>query len=275
MVHPSFFPYGNPAQRNYPMYTTNQTLRPPSPYQPNMYRPYPIANTGFPQATGQKPRKKGGGLLQNLKNTLTGGNKQNNNETYYPAPGMPPYGMRGPGMMAGGPPRMAPVPRGPRGAAASRGSVNVAEESVVAENLGGVEAGDGIGAGPEVAGVAATEAAAATGAAGLFGGGFAKLEQYMNTADQLYNTYQKYSPMVKQISPMFQNIPAMYKLYKGFQSMPDANPGGGATARAASGGTSGGASNLNTGNTGSSSTGGQNFIQTPRASRPRIFQPPF
>ncbi|MHA6259475.1 VrrA/YqfQ family protein [Sporosarcina sp. CAU 1771] len=54
-----------------------------------------------------------------------------------------------------------------------------------------------------------------------------KLESYMQTANNFLNTAQQFAPVVQQFAPMVQNLPAMWKLYKGFQSMPDANPPGG------------------------------------------------
>ena len=41
------------------------------------------------------------------------------------------------------------------------------------------------------------------------------------------NTAQQFAPVVQQFAPMVQNLPAMWRLYKGFQSLPSA---GGAAA---------------------------------------------
>lgn len=59
-----------------------------------------------------------------------------------------------------------------------------------------------------------------------------KMEAYMQTANRFLNTAQQFAPMVQQFAPMVQNLPAMWKLYKGFQSLPPA--GGAATTNAAS-----------------------------------------
>ncbi|MBO0586519.1 VrrA/YqfQ family protein [Sporosarcina sp. E16_8] len=47
-----------------------------------------------------------------------------------------------------------------------------------------------------------------------------KMESYMQTANQFLNTAQQFAPMVQQFAPMVQNLPAMWRLYKGFQSLP-------------------------------------------------------
>ena len=44
----------------------------------------------------------------------------------------------------------------------------------------------------------------------------------MQTANQFLNTAQQFAPMVQQFAPMVQNLPAMWRLYKGFQSLPAA-----------------------------------------------------
>lgn len=80
-----------------------------------------------------------------------------------------------------------------------------------------------------------------------------KIDSYMQTANNFLNTAQQFAPVVQQFAPMVQNLPAMWKLYKGFQSLPDANPTGGSVASAASQSTA------------------RNTASTP--SVPRIFQP--
>ena len=47
-----------------------------------------------------------------------------------------------------------------------------------------------------------------------------KMESYMQTANQFLNTAQQFAPVVQQFAPMVQNLPAMWRLYKGFQSLP-------------------------------------------------------
>ena len=44
----------------------------------------------------------------------------------------------------------------------------------------------------------------------------------MQTANRFLNTAQQFAPVVQQFAPMMQNLPAMWKLYKGFQSIPSA-----------------------------------------------------
>ncbi len=78
--------------------------------------------------------------------------------------------------------------------------------------------------------------------------GSSRMETYMQTANRFLNTAQQYAPVVQQFAPMMQNLPAMWKLYKGFQSLP----------------TSGAASSATQSSIASSSG----------ISIPRIFQPP-
>lgn len=96
------------------------------------------------------------------------------------------------------------------------------------------------------------------------GQGPSKLETYMQTADRFLNTAQQYAPLVQQFAPMINNLPAMWRLYKGFQSMPSA--GGSASAgQAASNAAQSAASSA--ARSATQATG-------PRPSVPRIFQPP-
>jgi len=91
-----------------------------------------------------------------------------------------------------------------------------------------------------------------------------KTMSYLQTADKLLNTAQQITPMVRQYAPMFQNVPALWKLYKGFQSMPNV-PAAGVNAATTASNASSAASVARTA-TSAVSTG---------ASLPRIFQPPF
>ena len=88
--------------------------------------------------------------------------------------------------------------------------------------------------------------------------GSSKMEAYMQTANRFLNTAQQYAPVVQQFAPMMQNLPAMWKLYKGFQSLPST------TATAATAGRSAAAA---TAQTAARSV-------SPGLSIPRIFQPP-
>jgi hypothetical protein len=97
------------------------------------------------------------------------------------------------------------------------------------------------------------------------GQGPSKIDGYMDTVNRLINTAQQYAPVVQQFAPMMRNLPAMWKLYKGFQSMPSAGEGAGA---AAAGGAARGASRAVPRTT-------EAFTPPagPRPSVPRIFQP--
>lgn len=89
-----------------------------------------------------------------------------------------------------------------------------------------------------------------------------KTMSYLQTADKFLNTAQQLTPMVRQFAPMIQNVPALLKLYRGFQSVPAATTAaaaGNVTASAAS-------SAARAASTATSVTNG--------ASIPRIFQPP-
>lgn len=95
------------------------------------------------------------------------------------------------------------------------------------------------------------------------GGGMqnnSRMEAYMQTANRFLNTAQQFAPLVQQFAPMVQNLPAMWRLYKGFQSLPSAEGGGVANtaSRAAAANAASTTSNTAPGN-----------------SVPRIFQPPF
>ncbi|MDW0108964.1 VrrA/YqfQ family protein [Sporosarcina aquimarina] len=81
-----------------------------------------------------------------------------------------------------------------------------------------------------------------------------KPEMYMETANRLISTVQQYAPIVQQFAPMIQNIPAMWKLYRGFQSLPDAGAAGSVAASAAQSAPAAAA--------------------VPRPSIPKVFQPP-
>ncbi len=95
--------------------------------------------------------------------------------------------------------------------------------------------------------------------------GPSKLDNYMQTADRFLTTAQQFAPLIQQFAPMISNLPSMWRLYKGFQSMPDRSPTGE--------------------NTRSTTATAQNFSRprstsqgfeptTPRPSMPKIFQPP-
>ena len=92
-----------------------------------------------------------------------------------------------------------------------------------------------------------------------------KIDGYMQTANRLINTAQQYAPVVNQFAPMMRNLPAMWRLYKGFQSIPSSGEGLGS---AVAGGAASGASRA-------ASRTAEAFTPPsgPRPSVPRIFQP--
>ena len=52
------------------------------------------------------------------------------------------------------------------------------------------------------------------------GGGSPKLQSFMDTANRFLATAQSFQPLVQQATPMFRNLPALWRLYKGFQGLP-------------------------------------------------------
>jgi len=52
------------------------------------------------------------------------------------------------------------------------------------------------------------------------GGATPKLQSFMDTANRFLATAQSFQPLVQQATPMFRNLPALWRLYKGFQGLP-------------------------------------------------------
>ena len=52
------------------------------------------------------------------------------------------------------------------------------------------------------------------------GGASPKLQSFMDTANRFLATAQSFQPLMQQATPMFRNLPALWKLYKGFQGLP-------------------------------------------------------
>ncbi|QCR32905.1 VrrA/YqfQ family protein [Lysinibacillus sp. SGAir0095] len=52
------------------------------------------------------------------------------------------------------------------------------------------------------------------------GGATPKLQTFMDTANRFLSTAQSFQPFVQQATPMFRNLPALWRLYKGFQGLP-------------------------------------------------------
>jgi hypothetical protein len=83
-----------------------------------------------------------------------------------------------------------------------------------------------------------------------------RMDSYLQTANRFLNTAQQFAPIVQQFAPMVQNLPAMWKLYKGFQSLPSTQNAGTNTA----------------GQVANARQSAANTSTQPTA--PRIFQPP-
>jgi hypothetical protein len=88
---------------------------------------------------------------------------------------------------------------------------------------------------------------------------------YLQTADKFLSTAQQLTPMVRQYAPMLQNVPALWKLYRGFQSAPNATAAATNASAAGPPSISGAARAAASATTNANPTG---------ASLPRIFQPP-
>lgn len=55
-------------------------------------------------------------------------------------------------------------------------------------------------------------------------GGAPKLEGILAGANSLFTNAQKFTPYFQQAAPMFKNLPALWRLYKGFKGTPDDDP---------------------------------------------------
>lgn len=85
--------------------------------------------------------------------------------------------------------------------------------------------------GPGIPSAAANVAAGAAEAAGVAGAAAGassilapgRIEQFLQSTGQFMKTAQTYAPYVQQAVPMFKNIPALFRLYKGFQNAPNTN----------------------------------------------------
>lgn len=53
-------------------------------------------------------------------------------------------------------------------------------------------------------------------------GAMPKLESFMETANRFLSTAQSFQPYIAQATPLFRNLPALWRIYKGFKSAPDA-----------------------------------------------------
>ena len=48
-----------------------------------------------------------------------------------------------------------------------------------------------------------------------------KLEGFLSGANSLFNNAQKFTPYIQQAAPMFKNLPALWRLYRGFKDTSD------------------------------------------------------
>lgn len=48
-----------------------------------------------------------------------------------------------------------------------------------------------------------------------------KLDSFLQTANSFMNTAQKFTPYVQQAAPMIKNLPALWRMYRGFSNSPD------------------------------------------------------
>ncbi|MEK4230012.1 VrrA/YqfQ family protein [Solibacillus sp. FSL H8-0538] len=93
-------------------------------------------------------------------------------------------------------------------------------------------------------------------------GAMPRIDSFLANANSLFNNAQKFTPYFQQAAPMFKNLPALWKIYKGFKDTPaDSDFELESTAPQA---------------TGPAQPQPQSQVPlTPRPSVPRIYQPPF
>lgn len=89
-----------------------------------------------------------------------------------------------------------------------------------------------------------------------------KIDQFLKTTDQLMKTAKTYEPYIQQAKPLLKNLPAMWKLYKGFTNS-SASP---AQERPKQ-------RERNSSRTPEAQSTRQPLVENP--SVPRIYQPPF
>lgn len=97
-----------------------------------------------------------------------------------------------------------------------------------------------------------------------------KFDSILQTADKLFNTAQSYTPYIKQAGPMMKNIPSLYRMYKGFKGLPDADTDAAPDRRRSSR-----SSNRPDSRPPARQRTREQVDLTPKPSKPRIFQPPF
>lgn len=94
--------------------------------------------------------------------------------------------------------------------------------------------------------------------------GAPKLDSILETANRFLATAQSFQPYIQQAAPMIRNLPALWKLYKGFQSVPSQNEGGNP-----------GLSRQSTPSVNSSFDSLPKQQYSTKPSLPKIYQPPF
>ncbi|MEK4629388.1 MAG: VrrA/YqfQ family protein [Solibacillus sp.] len=121
----------------------------------------------------------------------------------------------------------------------------------------------------------AAQAVGAAGAAGVAGAaaGAPRLESLLAGANSLFTNAQKYTPYIQQAAPMFKNLPALWRLYRGFKDTPD--PLESSTAIAPEATTTPSNKERNRRPNRSRQQETQTPKLTQRPSKPMIFQPPF
>ncbi|MFJ8236929.1 VrrA/YqfQ family protein [Ureibacillus sp. NPDC094379] len=98
--------------------------------------------------------------------------------------------------------------------------------------------------------------------------GAPKLESFMNTANKFLATAQSFQPLIQQATPMFRNLPAIWKLYKGFQSIPSTSNEEEKPSRRES-------SSYEVARPRKTESAPSKPIESTRPSTPKIFQPPY
>lgn len=145
-----------------------------------------------------------------------------------PGPGGPYRGM-GPGMFGAGPMNQG---SGPFGGSFMR-QMGPAQTRVnpmlgmgqPAKQGGGILAkilGKGAGA-QNLGGAAQGATRAASGGGGILNAlaNPGSINGFLNNTQQVLKTAQQVGPMIQQYGPLVKNLPAMWKLYRGFKDMPD------------------------------------------------------
>lgn len=138
-----------------------------------------------------------------------------------PFPGIPPQMMHHPGMSRGNFPPMNRMGMGPR---MQHSGMQQRSGGLLAKLLGkGGNQGGAVN--PFGIGNASRAFPGGTGSSG--GGGLLKalsnpqnISGFLTNTQKVLNTAQQIGPMVQQYGPLVRNIPAIWKMYKGFKDLP-------------------------------------------------------